>query len=118
MKSKEYKSLSKQYQLFSWSQPVGYDFKEVQEAIEKYKITISDIGELLDKKDSIIEALKEENSRLVNELANMRIQMESLIVPNYSEEESLEILEDFKEKEKIPVPNKSPTIKVKKKIIE
>lgn len=114
----KYKSLQNQYQLFNWSQPVGYDFAEVEHAITDYKTTISDIGELLEKKDSIIESLKQENSRLNNELINARIQMESVIAPSYSEEQSLEILEDFKEPIAPELTQETVSLKEHKPIIE
>lgn len=92
MPSKEYRSLRDKYTNFTWSKPVGYDFQEVDDEIENYKRTIADIGELLQKKDNIILALKTENNRLIDEVTNTRMQMESLVIPSISEKDSLDIL--------------------------
>lgn len=94
MPSKEYRSLRDKYTNFTWSKPVGYDFQEVDDEIENYKRTIADIGELLQKKDNIILALKTENNRLIDEVTNTRMQMESLVIPSMSEKDSLGILSD------------------------
>lgn len=94
MPSKEYRSLRDKYTNFTWSKPVGYDFQEVDDEIENYKRTIADIGELLQKKDNIILALKTENNRLIDEVTNTRMQMESLVIPSMSEKDSLDILSD------------------------
>lgn len=99
MPSREYTSLRQKHTNFTWSKPVGYDFKEVDNEIENYKKTIADIGELLNKKDSIIQMLKNENNRLIDELASSRIQLESVMAPVMSSRESLEILNDFSEGE-------------------
>lgn len=95
MSSREYNKLKQKYTNFTWSTPVGYDFKEVDSEIENYKKTISDINELLNKKDSIIQMLKNENNRLIDEVTNSRIVLEDMLVPSMSEDQSLEILNDF-----------------------
>lgn len=95
MPSREFKQLRQKHTNFTWSSPVGYDFKEVDSEIENYKRTISDINELLNKKDSIIQMLKNENNRLVDELTNSRIQLEDMLIPNMTEYQSVEILNDF-----------------------
>ena len=95
MSSREYNKLKQKHTNFTWSTPVGYDFKEVDSEIENYKKTISDINELLNKKDSMIQVLKNENNRLIDEVTNSRIALEDMLVPNMSEDQSLEILNDF-----------------------
>lgn len=95
MSSREYNKLKQKHTNFTWSTPVGYDFKEVDAEIENYKKTISDINELLNKKDSIIQMLKNENNRLIDQLTDSRIMLENMLVPNMSEEQSVEILNDF-----------------------
>lgn len=95
MSSREYNKLKQKHTNFTWSTPVGYDFKEVDSEIENYKKTISDINELLNKKDSIIQMLKNENNRLIDQLTDSRIMLENMLVPNMSEEQSVEILNDF-----------------------
>lgn len=95
MPSREFKQLRQKHTNFTWSSPVGYDFKEVDSEIENYKRTISDINELLNKKDSMIQVLKNENNRLVDELTHSRIALEDMCVPNMTEEQSVEILNDF-----------------------
>ena len=39
--------------------------------------------------------LKNENNRLIDEVTNSRIVLEDMLVPNMSEDQSLEILNDF-----------------------
>lgn len=95
MSSREYNKLKQKHTNFTWSTPVGYDFKEVDSEIENYKKTISDINELLNKKDSIIQMLKNENNRLIDQLTDSRIMLENMLVPNMPEEQSVEILNDF-----------------------
>lgn len=95
MASKEYRSLKNKYTLFSWSTPVGYDFEEVENVIKEYKSTISDINEVIQKKDNIIDILKAENNRLVSEITNAQLQMESITAPSLSVDQSMEVLNDF-----------------------
>lgn len=89
--------LKKEHNLFQWSQPVGYDFASVDDAINDYKETISNVYELLAEKDQFIKELQAQNERIVNQMTNTQMQMEALMVPKYSEEKSLEILEDFQQ---------------------
>ena len=43
----------------------------------------------------MIQVLKNENNRLIVEVTNSRIALEDMLVPNMSEDQSLEILNDF-----------------------
>lgn len=97
MPSREYKSLRQKHTNFTWSKPVGYDFREVDNEIENYKKIIADINELLNKKDSIIQMLKNENNRLIDEMTKSRVQLEQVLAPTMSSSESIEVLKDFSE---------------------
>lgn len=96
MAKKEKANVKNQYTMFSMSQP-GYYFPEVEEAINDYKKTISDLGELLIKKDSIINSQNDEINRLQNELGELHIQLNAIDVPDITDEEAIEVLSDFKE---------------------
>lgn len=95
MVSRDYRSLRMEHTNFTWSKPVGYDFKEVDSAMEELKKTISDANEIIEKKESVIQLLKDENNRLVDEVTNSRIQLESVMAPTMSRDSSVEILNDF-----------------------
>lgn len=89
-------NIKNQYKMFSMSTP-GYYFPEVEDAINDYKKTISDLGELLIKKDSIINSQNDEINRLQNELGELHIQLNAIDVPDITDEEAIEVLSDFKE---------------------
>ena len=95
MSSRDKRSLQAKYNEFSWSQPVGYDFQEVTDAIAQYKKTLSDMEAIIQKKEEIINALKAANDDYITQLTNVQMQMESVMTPSISPEESLEVLNDF-----------------------
>lgn len=95
MSSRDKRSLQAKYNEFSWSQPVGYDFQEVTDAIAQYKKTLSDMEAIIQKKEEIINALKAANDDYITQLTNVQMQMESVMTPSITPEESLEVLNDF-----------------------
>lgn len=95
MSSRDKRSLQAKYNEFSWSQPVGYDFQEVTDAIAQYKKTLSDMEAIIQKKEEIINALKVANDDYITQLTNVQMQMESVMTPSITPEESLEVLNDF-----------------------
>ena len=95
MPSREYRSLRERYTLFTWSQPVGYDFEEVENTIEQYKATISELGELLRKREEMISSMKNEIKRLTSDLTDAQLQMTAISIPEASDGEIDSVLSDF-----------------------
>lgn len=95
MPSREYRSLREKYTLFDWSQPVGYDFEEVEKTIEQYKSTISELGELLRKREEMISSMKNEIKRLTSDLTDAQLQMTAISIPEASDGEIDSVLSDF-----------------------
>lgn len=92
----EQATFRQKYSMFRYSTP-GYYFEEVEETINEYKKTISDLGELLLKKDSIIKDLEDQRDKLESFATELQLQLNSMTVPEMSEEESIEILDGFTE---------------------
>lgn len=82
--------------MFSWTQPVGYDFSEVETAINEYKSSITDMHEILMKKEKELAAMKARCDDYIKQITEMQINYESLNVPMMSEEQSIQILDNFK----------------------
>lgn len=95
MPSREFRSLREKYTLFDWSQPVGYDFEEVEKTIEQYKSTISELGELLRKREEMISSMKNEIKRLTSDLTDAQLQMTAISIPEASDGEIESVLSDF-----------------------
>lgn len=81
MPSKDYLSLKHRHCSFSWTQPVGYDFNEVEKAIEEYKAAVENAMEVLDAKEKQVKMLKSEVERLQSEVTNAQIQMTAITTP-------------------------------------
>lgn len=96
MGKKDAEALKNRYSMFTLSAP-GYHFIEVEDTINEYKKTISDMNELLLKKDAVVSSMKEEINRLQTELGELHLQLNAIDIPDISEEEAIEVLSDFKE---------------------
>lgn len=94
--------IKKDHHMFGLIRPIGYDFTQVEDAINDYKHTIADIYELLADKDQHIRELEAQRDRLEKEVTDARLQMEAITIPDYSMEQSLNILENFGEGEPLP----------------
>ena len=88
-------AFKEEHHLFRWSKPIGYNFDDVDKAIEEYKSAIKDAKALIEKKDIIIVELQSEKSRLEGEVTNLELQLRSFPVQEEPEESSIEILSDF-----------------------
>lgn len=91
----EYDTYKKEHSLFTWTKPVGYDFVEVDKTIHDYKQTISDVYEIIAERDNAIAILEAKNADLIKELTLANIRLDELQVPTYTEQQSIEILNDF-----------------------
>lgn len=100
---REFTSLRKKHDRFKWSQPYGYDFQEVDETFDSFQSKLAEIEEYSNSviltKDSIISQLKAENERLSSEIVALNIQLQSVVAPTRSVDESVNILSDFMEVE-------------------
>lgn len=94
--------IKKEHSMFELTRPLGYDFQQVETAINDYKHTIADIYELLADKDQHIRELEAQRDRLEKEVTDARLQMEAITIPDYTEQQSLNILENFGEGEPLP----------------
>lgn len=95
MLSKDYRTLQEAHDLFTWSGPVGYDFEEVEETINQYKETISQLATLLKKREELNNSMKSEIKRLTDDLTDAQLQMTAISVPNASDSEIDSVLNDF-----------------------
>lgn len=91
------KDLKNQYSRFTWSSPVGYDFEEVEETIREFKEAISDANELSQKKDVTIRMLNEKVQHLTQVNTELNIQLSAVQAPDFTEDESIEILDNFRQ---------------------
>lgn len=92
-----YESLKKEYTMFTWSYPSGYAFWEVEDAINDYRQAVANAAEAVKQKDRTIAALQQENERLEKLLTENQLQLQSMIVADKSEDDSLKVLNDFKD---------------------
>lgn len=81
---------------------MGYDFQEVDAAINDYKETISNIYELLTDKEQYIAQLKKRNDDLSQEIVSLRMQLEAITIPEYAQQTSENIIDEFANNGGIP----------------
>lgn len=80
-KSREYNQLKEKYQRFTWSQPVGYSFEDVEEALEGYDKTILEAKSVIEQKDEELAEKNEEIIRLQQELTQCQQMLAEIQIP-------------------------------------
>ena len=94
---KDFRRLQDKHNLFPYSQPLGYEFNAVEEAIKDYKELIDKANKVMTTKDEQIRSLKHQISDKNQQIVELQLQLENMTITDMPVESSIQILNNFTE---------------------
>lgn len=94
---KDFRRIQDQHNLFPYSQPIGYRFEDVEEAIRDYKELIDKANKVITAKSEQISSLKHQVSDKNQQIVELQLQLENMTITDMPVESSIQILNNFTE---------------------